>query len=152
MRTKLVVGASALAVVAVIAWLVVGKSGGTRHHHKANTTSVHATGIDQTDTAVSMSAMLNAPDGASPCETAYAAIEAEQKATKLRGGTSIFKWVAAKPDFLATCATLSPAAQSCMMPRYRRDHRDDCAQARPPTDVMEKLVVGVPVPEPTYGL
>lgn len=152
MTKKLVVGASVLAVAAVVVVWLVGSSDEPRHHHKANTSSVHATGIDQTDTAVSMSAMLNAPEGATPCETAYAAIEAEQQAAKLRGSKSIFQWVAPKAEFLATCKTLSPAAQSCMMPRYRSEHRDECAETRPPSDVLEKLVVGVPVKEPDYGL
>jgi hypothetical protein len=96
-------------------------------------------------------AMMNAKDGATSCETAFLAIEAEQAAAKLRGSKSIFQWVAPKPDFLAQCQALPPVAQSCMMPRYRRDHRDDCLRAEPSADVLKKLVVGVPVAEPSFA-
>jgi hypothetical protein len=148
MNTKLVVAAGVGIVGAVVVVLVVHARSGSPHHHKADTTNVHANGIDDSDTSASMTAMLNAPDGATPCETAYAAVEAEQSAAKLRGSKSIFQWVAPKADFQAQCQTLAPEAQSCMMPRYRRDHRDDCARVRPSSDVLKKLVVGVPVEEP----
>jgi hypothetical protein len=93
--------------------------------------------------------MLNAPDRATPCETAYAAISAARAAAKLRGTHSLFKWVAPEPNFLAGCRALTAEAQRCMMPRYRRDHRAACVQARPSQDALEKLVIGVPVPEPS---
>lgn len=149
MKTKLVVVAAV--ILAAAAGLVVylrGRDWG-RHHAHADTTSVHAGGIDQSDTAVSIEAMMNAPEGATPCETAYAAIEAEQQATKLRGTRSIFEWVAPKADFLAACAALTPEQQKCMALRYRRAHDDECQQARPSPDTLAKLIRGVPVPEPT---
>lgn len=151
-RKKLVVIASIVVggVVAVV--LSVGGRDGTRHHRRVDTKEVHARAIDQTDVGVSMSALMNAPEGATPCETAYLAIDAEQQAAKLRGSKSIFQWVAPKAEFLAQCQTLPAAAQSCLAPRYRRAHDAECLQARPPTDALEKLLVGAPVQEPTYGL
>ena len=94
--------------------------------------------------------MLKAPEAATPCETAYAALEAEQAAARLRGGVSIFTWVAPKPDFLAVCQAQSTLVQQCMMPRFRRDHQDECERAKPPDEVLKKLVVGATVPEPDF--
>ena len=151
MNRKLVAGGTlvVLAGAAVVIVLVM-RHGGHRHPHH-NTSSVHAGGIDTSDTSVSFEAMLNAPEAATPCETAFAAIEAEQSASKLRGGASIFKWVAPKPDFLAACQALSVPEQKCMMPRYRRDHDEECRRAVPDAVVLKKMIVGMPVPEPTGG-
>ena len=92
---------------------------------------------------------MNAPEGATPCETAYAAIDAEQQAAKLRGTKSIFEWVAPKPDFLTNCQALTPGQQKCMVPHYRRAHDEECQRERPSPDTLAKLILGVPVPEPT---
>jgi hypothetical protein len=119
-------------------------------HHRVDTTAVSATSIDEADVSVSMVAMLNAPEAATPCETAYGAVDAEQAAAKLRGSKSLFKWVAPKPDFLARCQALAPEAQRCMMPRYRRDHSQDCLIAEPSEEIRKTLVIGVPVAEPSY--
>jgi len=139
-----------VAGVAVLGWWMHDRPRHP-HHDKPKTSTGEAAAIDQTDTSVSMIAMLNAPDAATPCETAYAAIEAERAAAKLHGGNSMFTWVADKPAFLAQCQTLPPEAQQCMMPRYRRDHADACLQHRPPADVLKKLYAGAPVVEPTYA-
>jgi hypothetical protein len=142
---KLVVlaGVVLVGVVAVIVW---ARSGRSPKHTRADTTSVHATGIDQTDTSVSMMTMINAPEAATPCETAFNAIDAEQAAARLRHGKSIFKWVAAKQEFLARCKDLPEKAQQCMAPRYRRDHAD-CTLARPPDAKLHELFIPEPVVE-----
>lgn len=150
MNKKIVVGV-ALVVVGATAAVVVfarGRSRTPRHVH-ADTTSVHAEGFDQADASVSFEAMLNAPEKATPCETAFAAIQAEQQAAKARGTHSMFEWVAPEAEFLANCRALTEAQQQCMAPRYRHDHRDDCDRARPSPNTLAKLVRGVPVPEPT---
>ena len=146
MRKKLAVVAGVLAGAAIV--YVVWLRRGTPRHHHVDTADVHAVGIDDTDVSVAFSAMLNAPELATSCETAYAAIDAAQEAAKLRGTRSLFAWVAPKPAFLAGCQALTPEEQRCMMPRYRRDHRDDCARARPDDATLKKLVVGAPTPEP----
>lgn len=151
MNKKLVtVGAIAL-VGAAVATVVFVRGRGGKHHVHADTATIHAGGIDQTDVAVSFQAMLGAPEGATPCETAYAAIEAEQAAVKLRGTHSIFQWVAPKADFLAGCRAMSDVQQKCMAPRYRRDHDDECLRARPDAEVLKKLVVAAPVDQPTLA-
>ncbi|MEO8841096.1 MAG: hypothetical protein ABI591_33620 [Kofleriaceae bacterium] len=152
MKKPLAIIIASLAIVAaVIIVVVVRKNDGPHHHHDtAKTSNVEAAGIDQTDTSVSMMAMLNAPEQATPCLTAYGAIEAEGAAMKLHDGKSLFKWVAPKDEFIARCEELPVVQQQCMAPRYRRDHADDCSKGRPMPDVLKKLYVGLPIVEPDY--
>lgn len=151
MNKPLAIVAGLAIVAAVVVVLVVRKNDGPHHHHdSAKTSNVEAAGIDQTDTSVSMMAMLNAPDQATPCLTAYAALDAERAAMKLHDGKSMFTWVAPKDEFVARCSELPAAQQQCMAPRYRRDHADDCSKARPMPDVLKQLYVGVPIVEPAY--
>jgi len=147
MKKTLAIVASLAIAAAVIIVVVVRKKDGPHHHHDAKTGAVEAVGIDQTDTAVSMMAMLNAPDQATPCLTAFAAIEAEGAAMKLHNGKSMFKWVAPKDAFVAACEQLPAAQQQCMAPRYRRDHPDDCQKNRPMPEALKPMYVGEPIPE-----
>jgi hypothetical protein len=149
MNAKLVAGGVIVVAGAVAAVLLLRGRGGNHHHPHHDTATIHAGGIDEADTSVSIEAMMKAPEGATPCETAYAAIEAEQAAAKLRGTRSIFQFVAPKPDFLAGCAALPETVQKCMAPRYRREHDDECLRARPDSEALKKLVVGITAPEPT---
>jgi hypothetical protein len=146
MKTKLAVlgGVVALGAIAVIVW---ARSGSPSRHGRPDTTAVHATGIDEADTSVSLLAMLNAPDGATPCETAYLALAAEQEAARLHGGTSMFDWVAPKHEFIAACEALPAQTQQCMAPRYRREHDQPCVLARPPDAQLEKMFKAAPVVE-----
>jgi len=147
MKKTLAIVASLAIAAAVIIVVVVRKKDGPHHHHDAKTGAVEAVGIDQTDTAVSMMAMLNAPDQATPCLTAFAAIEAEGAAMKLHNGKSMFKWVAPKDAFVAACEQLPAAQQQCMAPRYRRDHAEDCQKNRPMPEALKPMYVGEPIPE-----
>ena len=147
MSKKYAVIAGAVAVVlGAIVVFVLARRDKSPGHAKADTTSVHATGIDQADSSMSMMTMLNAPEAATPCETAFNALDAEQAGARLRKGKSMFKWVAPKAEFLAQCEQLPEKAKQCMMPRYRREH-DDCAAARPPDAVLHKMFIPEPVPE-----
>src|SRR5664279_3080400 len=113
MKKTLAIVASLAIVAAVIIVVVVRKKDRPHHHHDtAKTSNVEAAGIDQTDSSVSMMAMLNAPDQATPCLTAYGAIEAERAAMKLHNGTSMFTWVAPKDEFVARCQELPPRCSS----------------------------------------
>jgi hypothetical protein len=151
MKKTLAIAASLVVVATVIIVVVVRRNHGPHHHHDSGKTStVEAVGIDQTDTSVSMMAMLSAPEQATPCLTAFGAIEAEGAAMKLHNGKSMFKWVAPKDDFVAACQQLPALEQQCMAPRYRRDHADDCQKARPLPDVLKKMYVGEPIVEPNY--
>jgi hypothetical protein len=144
--TKKLAFLAGVALAGVIAVVVWARRGGSTHHDRADTTSVHATGIDQTDSSASMIAMINAPEGATPCESAFNALDAEQAAARLRKSKSMFKWVAAKDEFVARCRELPEKSQQCMAPRYRREH-DDCATARPPDAVLQKMFIAEPVVE-----
>src|SRR5690242_2776580 len=106
MRKKLAVVAAGVLAGAAVVYVVARGRGSPRHHH-VDTAAVHAVGIDDTDVSVAFSAMLNAPELATPCETAYAAIDAAQAAAKLRGTRSLFAWVAPKPAFLTGCQALT---------------------------------------------
>ncbi|HEY6032643.1 MAG TPA: hypothetical protein VIV58_00250 [Kofleriaceae bacterium] len=151
MKKTLAIVASLAIAATVIIVVVVRRNHGPHHHHdSAKTGAVEAVGIDQTDTSVSMMAMLNAPEQATPCLTAYAAIEAEGAAMKLHDGKSMFKWVAPKDAFVAACQALPVEQQQCMAPRYRRDHGDDCQKNRPMPDALAKMYVGLPIVEPNY--
>jgi len=151
MKKTLAIVASLAIAATVIIVVVVRRNHSPHHHHdSAKTGAVEAVGIDQTDTSMSMMAMLNAPEQATPCLTAYAAIEAEGAAMKLHDGKSMFKWVAPKDAFVAACEALPVAQQQCMAPRYRRDHGDDCQKNRPMPDVLAKMYVGLPIVEPNY--
>ena len=143
-KLALLAGVAVLVTVGVVVWARSGRSPG--HGRPADTKSVHATSFDETDTSVSLMTMLSAPEGATPCETGYLALEAEQKAMKLRNGKSMFKWVAAKDEFMARCKELPEKSQQCLAPRYRREH-DDCTLARPPDAVLHKLFIPEPVVE-----
>ena len=145
MKKTLALAGSLAAIGAIVA--VVYARDPTRHE-KREMPTVHAKGIDRGDAGRSMITMLNALEGATPCETTYLAVEAEQADARLRGGASMFSWVAAKDVFLAECAKLPLETQQCMMPRYRRDHAE-CHRAKPPADVLAKLIVAAPVPEET---
>jgi hypothetical protein len=144
-KLALLAGVAILIAIVVVVWARRGRSPG---HAKSttDTKSVHATSFDETDTSVSLMTMLGAPEGATPCETGFNALEAEQKAMKLRGGKSMFKWVAPKDEFLAQCKALPEKSQQCLSPRYRREH-DDCTLARPPDAVLHKMFIPEPVVE-----
>ena len=144
MRTKL----AAIASVAILAAVLIGLR--VRHRgpaHPKAATPEHADVASDND--LSITAMLNAKEAGTPCETAYAAIDAEQQATKLRGSRSIFQWVAPRADFLAACTALPADVQRCMMPRYRRDHPDECVKLRPDPEALKRLVVPAPDAEAT---
>lgn len=145
-KLALLAGVVVLVGTIVIVWAKRGGSSPRHANTDTSTKSVHATSFDQTDTSVSLMTMLSAPDGATPCETAYNALAAEQQATRVRGGKSMFKWVAPKEEFLARCKELPEKSQQCMGPRYRREH-DDCTLARPPDAVLHKLFIPEPVVE-----
>lgn len=147
MRKKLVVLATVAVLVAVAFFVWSRRERKPKHVRRVDPGEVHASQIDRTDTNASLLAMLNAPDGATPCETAWNAISAEQAAARLRKTKSLFVWVAPKPEFLAGCQALEPDAQKCMAPRYRRDHDEECRKARPGPDALKKMLVATPEPD-----
>ena len=141
---KKIVVIATVAVLVAVAFFVWWRRDTKPPHKKADVDTVHANAIDRADVSASMITILNAPEGATPCDTAWLAVEAEQAATKLRKGKSLFTWVAPKADFLAACQALPPDVQKCMAPRYHRDHTDECLRKKPADDVLKKMFVQIP--------
>lgn len=101
--------------------------------------STHVAAMD--DQYASVVAMYRAPEGASPCESAYNAFAAEAEAARSLGRASHFSFVADRAAFLAGCEALDPEARSCLIPRYHARHRDACDRALPPVEALSHLFV-----------
>ena len=106
---------------------------------RVDTTKVseHATGIDRR--MAQIIAMMKAPDGATPCESYWNAIEAERAAASAGGHRSVFVRVAERPEFFRLCESLSPETQRCLPPRYLAANRQACLPYRPPAAIVEQL-------------
>ena len=107
---------------------------------KGNSPSEHGSSIDEE--LAPYKAMVEAPEGATPCETGWNAITAEQNAAKEAGRDSIFTWVAPHDEFIAKCETLPKEAQQCMAPKFSARNKALCQKLRPPPeqlDAMRKL-------------
>ena len=98
----------------------------------ASQESPHGAGIDQAMAAVL--AMQNAPEGATPCETAYNAFKASKDVSDTEGVKAVVLSLAPRDEFLARCAKLPPQTQVCLAPRYMWQHRADCQRAEPRPD------------------
>lgn len=105
--------------------------------HPGVAPSSHGNGIDRASSP--QIALLEAPEGATPCETALNAITAEQAAASAQNVASMFAWVAPRADFLAACEALPAATQACLSPRHQVRNRKACEDAKPATDVLEQL-------------
>ncbi|HSN26283.1 MAG TPA: hypothetical protein VLT45_08360 [Kofleriaceae bacterium] len=97
----------------------------------------HATSID--NEYATLLAMYNAPAGATPCESLYNAVGAEQDAAKKLERESIFSFVAPKPDFMKVCGALPLTAQQCLVPSYQSKHAQECDGVKMPEDEIAKL-------------
>ncbi len=97
----------------------------------------HAASIDSE--YATLLAMYNAPAGATPCESLYNAVGAEQEAAKNLKRDSIFSFVAPKADFLKVCGALPLAAQQCLVPSYQSKHAQECESAMPHDAEISKL-------------
>jgi hypothetical protein len=99
----------------------------------------HAASID--NEYATLLAMYNAPTGATPCESAYNAVTAEQEAAKSLKRDSVFTFVAPKADFLKQCGALGAMVQQCLVPKYQSQHGVDCDTAKPADADLAKLYV-----------
>lgn len=99
----------------------------------------HSASIDNSYATVL--AMYNAPEGATPCESAYNVVAAEQAAAKTMKRESIFKFVAAKDVFFTLCQALPAASQHCLVPRYEARNHEACQSAKAPAEQVNKLFV-----------
>ena len=138
-------GVAAVAAAAAVAFVVTRGHGRPRHPHP------HAATRPDRDVQLGLApvqAMMNAPEGKTPCETAYNAIEAEQKTARAKGLPSVFRKVAPRGEFLALCANLPEDAQRCFAPRYASLHRTECNDKRPPSGALKGMFEMIPTHDP----
>lgn len=98
-----------------------------------------------------LDALYRAPEGKTPCESAYNAYHAEQEVSAQHGVPSHFTKLADRATFLARCQTLPPAAQPCTIPRYNADHASECAKLKSAADVLKGLIELRPQ-DPLHGI
>ena len=152
MRKLLVVAALAVAAVAAATGYWVFARRGPPHPRLASSgPSEHATGIDQAMGAVLV--QYDAPDGGTPCETAYIAFKLSQDYATEHQVKPVVMWLAPRQEFLDRCGALPPRRRLCLAPRYLLHHRDECDKARPAPEVAATLVKmraveGAGIPEP----
>lgn len=141
---------AAAATLVLVAGVAVVVFGSTRrravHPAPAASEDPHAAGIDRVMGAVV--ALYHAPDGGTPCETAYNAFKASLDLSTEKQLTPVVLKLAPRDQFLATCGGLSPVTQQCMVPLYLVDHRSECEKAKPPQDVLDSLVTMKHAAEP----
>ncbi|MBV8762532.1 MAG: hypothetical protein JO257_34930 [Deltaproteobacteria bacterium] len=97
----------------------------------------HAASIDSE--YATLIAMYKAPPGATPCESLYNAIGAEQDAAKSMKRDSVFTFVAPKADFLKQCGALPAMTQQCLVPAYQSTHGAECESLHPDEKELDKL-------------
>jgi hypothetical protein len=100
--------------------------------------SGHGAGIDHAMAAAL--AMVRAPEGATPCETAYNAFKASYDVSQTQDVKAVVLRLAPRDEFLAKCATLPPDGQVCLGPRYAARHRPECEAARPTPEALSPMV------------
>jgi hypothetical protein len=116
-----------LAVLGIAAALIVmrrlrtGSPSGPAGGHE----SVQGSGIDYRLSP--LIAAFNAPDGGTPCETAYLAFSAVDEGAKKSGSMHV-PWTTFpdKATFTARCEALPPQEQLCAQPRYMAQNHPVC--------------------------
>jgi hypothetical protein len=73
-----------------------------------------------------LAAMMKAPDGTTPCETAFNAFSAYDTMAKSQGNPRPWVELPDRAGFLARCGSLSQQEQQCLQPRYQAQHHDVC--------------------------
>jgi hypothetical protein len=145
-KTKLLLAAL---IVGGAAFLVLRRSTPLAVRPLSQQESVHGAGIDHAMAAVL--AMQRAPEGSTPCESAYNAFKASKDVSDSQDVKAVVQKLAPRDEFLAKCAALPPGAQACLVPRYSSRHKDECEGARASPDTLrpflELLQRTPPVPE-----
>ncbi len=129
--TFVALAAAALGLLAVRHWTK------TKPAHPPADASPHRDSIDRA--AVPLTALFNAPEGSSPCESAYNAILASRQASEAAGKPPMYTALAPKADFMAHCEALPPPVQSCMVARYAAKHRDECERILPAAESVKDM-------------
>jgi len=111
---------------AVIAALIVAIGASWWHKQEKRRTSAHQGEEATTDVYL---AALQAPEGATPCDSSYNALSAMQRVIEEKHLPPMFRQFPPREAFLSMCHALPPDVQPCLVPRYRDGHQDDCEQA-----------------------
>jgi hypothetical protein len=140
MNRKLVVTAT-LVLVGGVAVAVAGSARRRGRAHAAasgNAQSEHALGMDRAMAAEL--AFYDAPEGSTPCESAYNALKASLDVSTQQHVTPVVLRLAPRDEFLQRCTSLPDATQRCLAPRYMSKHRAECDKAKPAADVLAPMV------------
>jgi hypothetical protein len=97
------------------------------------TESPHAASMDRSFAAYL--AMLHAPEGATPCETAYNAYKASLDAAEAAKSKPIVLFLTNHDKFQQLCAAFPENMQRCLSPAYIRTHHDACPPMTDPGDL-----------------
>lgn len=96
--------------------------------------SPHGAGIDRAMGAAL--ALYQAPEGATPCESAYNAFKNSIDVSTQQQLKAVVLRLPPRDEFLARCATLPSAVQQCLVPQYGAAHRTECDKSKLPDDVI----------------
>jgi len=148
MKPKLLALAGAIVVAAAVvaAQLYFSRP---KHPHPGEQESAHGNGID--NSMATVRALYHGPEGKTPCETAYNAFKNSMDVAKNDGAKAVVQQLAPREEFLAKCQALPANSQTCMIPIYLATHRDVCANAKPPAEVMNAMVTILQRQEPKRG-
>ncbi len=132
-------------VLIVLLASVVGcskKGSGDQHHDTKHPKTPETQHLE--DSMQPMHLMMNAPEGGTPCETAYNAYKAfDSAAGSMSGGGRTWGKLPDQATFVARCGKLSEKEQKCLAPRYWAHNHDECdavdLQRLTSSDLFDKL-------------
>ncbi len=107
-------------------------------HPHPPATSPHGAQIDHAMGAVL--ALYHAPEGSTPCESAYNAFKASLDYSSHESVKAAVLRLSPREEFLQRCNELPPATQQCMVPLYNTQHKDPCSLVKPSDATMRAMV------------
>ncbi|HEY3816985.1 MAG TPA: hypothetical protein VGL81_07440 [Polyangiaceae bacterium] len=129
----------AVLIVAGAAWFLFRRPGPPVHSARPVPSDMgHAAGIDHSMAAII--ALQRAPEGNSPCESAYNAFKASKDVSDSQGVKAVVYKLAPRDEFLVKCSALPAGAQACLVPRYMSRHHDECDRARASPETLSPFV------------
>jgi hypothetical protein len=135
---KLWLLAAAVVVVAggTTTAILVSRARAQRPHAPPPADNPHGKAIDRELSA--LTAMINAPTGPTPCESAWNALQAGYQTSQKTAHPLVLK-LAPRDEFLTRCRALPTAAQPCLALAYSRRHREECVAARVDSKLLEPM-------------
>ena len=134
-RTALLVGGLLLLGAGVGAYFYAKRQAHKPLH--VSTVNPHRDGLEFATSP--LTAMYKAPEGKTPCETAFNAYQAAEDTAKQLKLTSPFLHLAPHDEFLTHCNALTPAQQICLGPKYKASHQEECAKVLPSVEVRNQM-------------